>query len=89
MKRIYSLMFVMAVVLTMGSSSVSAHDHEEMAGKDSAAVTETVEAKQYFCPMHPDVQSAMPGKCTECGMDLEKKTEEPAPATDGHEGHTH
>jgi hypothetical protein len=26
----------------------------------------------YYCPMHPEVTSSVPGKCTKCGMDLEK-----------------
>jgi YHS domain-containing protein/ssDNA-binding Zn-finger/Zn-ribbon topoisomerase 1 len=28
----------------------------------------------YTCPMHPDVRSDKPGKCSKCGMDLQKKT---------------
>ena len=33
--------------------------------------------KMYVCPMHPDVTSDKPGKCSKCGMDLkEKKTTE-------------
>ena len=27
----------------------------------------------YFCPMHPEVESSKPGQCPKCGMDLEKK----------------
>lgn len=27
----------------------------------------------YTCPMHPDVKSDKPGKCPQCGMNLEKK----------------
>jgi len=27
----------------------------------------------YTCPMHPEIKSDKPGKCTECGMKLEKK----------------
>ncbi len=29
---------------------------------------------EYFCPMCADVVSDKPGKCTKCGMDLEKRT---------------
>ena len=28
----------------------------------------------YECPMHPEITSAAPAKCTKCGMDLEKKS---------------
>jgi hypothetical protein len=27
----------------------------------------------YACPMHPEVTSDQPGKCSKCGMDLVKK----------------
>ena len=27
----------------------------------------------YSCPMHPEVKSGKAGKCSKCGMDLEKK----------------
>jgi hypothetical protein len=27
----------------------------------------------YVCPMHPEVKSDKPGKCPECGMNLELK----------------
>ena len=29
--------------------------------------------KAYSCPMHADVVSDQPGKCSKCGMDLKKK----------------
>ena len=28
----------------------------------------------YHCPMHPEVTSDKPGKCSKCGMNLEKTT---------------
>ena len=30
--------------------------------------------KIYSCPMHSDVTSNKPGKCTKCGMDLKKRS---------------
>jgi len=38
-------------------------------------------AAVYSCPMHPEVTSNEPGKCSKCGMNLEK-------ATDKDHGHT-
>jgi len=36
------------------------------------APTEPSKATTYKCPMHPNVTSDKPGKCPECGMNLEK-----------------
>ena len=33
------------------------------------------QAAIYTCPMHPEVISDKPGKCPQCGMDLELKSE--------------
>lgn len=30
----------------------------------------------YFCPMHPEIKSDKPGKCSKCGMDLVTKVEQ-------------
>ena len=30
------------------------------------------EPPQFACPMHPEVMSHEPGRCPECGMDLEE-----------------
>lgn len=37
--------------------------------KESSATA----AALYVCPMHPDVTSDKPGKCSKCGMDLKEK----------------
>ncbi len=37
----------------------------------------TASAATYACPMHPEVTSDAPGKCSKCGMDLIKSTKEP------------
>ncbi len=42
-------------------------------------------ATVYACPMHPEVTSDKPGKCSKCGMDLEPK---PGSSENEH-GHDH
>ena len=39
------------------------------------AKTETVKAKKYYCPHHPEKISDKPGKCSVCGMDLVEMTD--------------
>ena len=29
-----------------------------------------ISTRAYYCPMHPDVSGAAPGRCPRCGMDL-------------------
>jgi len=36
------------------------------------AATEQAKTTVYKCPMHPEVTSDKPGKCSVCGMNLEK-----------------
>lgn len=38
----------------------------------SAKDASTAVAVSYTCPMHPEVVSAQPGRCPECGMYLEQ-----------------
>ena len=38
--------------------------------------------KIYTCPMHPEVTSNKPGKCSKCNMDLKEKK-------DDHSNHQH
>ncbi|HCV43836.1 MAG TPA: hypothetical protein DGH68_10170 [Bacteroidetes bacterium] len=44
--------------------------------KKGTQKTQSKEAKiAYVCPMHPEVTSAKPGKCSECGMALVKEVQ--------------
>jgi len=58
-------LLLMAVV-TILSVTVYA---QESANKNKDLKQETEKAK-YSCPMHPDVTSNKPGKCSKCGMAL-------------------
>ncbi len=57
-------------------------DCMEMSGKmctdkmkmmDKKKSTKKMASMDYSCPMHPEVTSDKPGKCSKCGMDLVKK----------------
>ncbi|MCL5105270.1 MAG: hypothetical protein M1133_14325 [Armatimonadetes bacterium] len=47
-----------------------------MLNKDGSAASSNsgtaVNVAKYTCPMHPEVTSDKPGKCSKCGMDLER-----------------
>ena len=49
------------------------YDRKEGNGKITGP---SAEAVSYTCPMHPDVTSDKPGKCSKCGMDLVKSKKE-------------
>jgi hypothetical protein len=50
-----------------------------MLGKDGRPISPNtgaaVQAAKYACPMHPEVTSDKPGKCSKCGMNLERVPE--------------
>ena len=41
---------------------------------DEAAAGSKAVGAAYVCPMHPEVTSNEPGKCSKCGMNLKKKS---------------
>lgn len=43
--------------------------------KEKKSMNMPADSAVYTCPMHPEITSAKPGKCPECGMDLVKKAE--------------
>ena len=50
-------------------------DCMEMSGKMCTDKMKKMDASaMYACPMHPEVTSAKPGKCSKCGMNLKKKS---------------
>jgi len=61
-------------------ADVKAYDHLSACckydRKEGGAIAEMSSAATYACPMHPDVTSDKPGKCSKCGMDLVKSKKE-------------
>ncbi len=49
-------------------------DCMDMSGKMCKDKMKKMPAAMYSCPMHPEVTGAKPGKCSKCGMALEKKS---------------
>ena len=64
--KAFLVSFAIAVLASSATTrllSVSpTHEHQEPTPAPAAAA--------YMCPMHPDVMSAVPGKCPRCNMDL-------------------
>ena len=50
-----------------GDQGTSDKKTTEIKGKKGEAM------KTYTCPMHPEVKSDKPGKCSKCGMELMEK----------------
>jgi uncharacterized paraquat-inducible protein A len=57
------------ILLVVLSGSYSSFAQKAKANSDTGK-TGTVITTEYICPMHPDVTSDKPGKCSKCGMDL-------------------
>ena len=52
------------------------HQHEGEHSHESHGAAEGGEAAVYACPMHPEVTSNAPGKCSKCGMALVERRKE-------------
>lgn len=65
-----TIKMLMMAALTIFSVTVFAQDTTRQKSKMK------MEQMKYSCPMHPDVTSNKPGKCSKCGMDLTKSKKE-------------
>ena len=61
-----AIKMLMMAALTIFSVAVFAQDTTKQKSKMK------MEQMKYSCPMHPDVTSNKPGKCSTCGMDLKE-----------------
>jgi Heavy metal binding domain len=59
------LLIICAVIIAATNSFAQKGTHKNHSAKDKSAFI-----VKYTCPMHPEIVSAKPGKCTRCGMDL-------------------
>lgn len=68
-----SIKMLMMATLTILSVAVFAQEPAKEKNKMKKEKMEKAEQKSYSCPMHPDVISNNPGKCSVCKMDLKEK----------------
>lgn len=63
--------FIIILIVTTASLSTfqpaDAQSDKSSRTKDN---TNSIKLVQYVCPMHPDITSDKPGKCSKCGMNL-------------------
>lgn len=65
--------------------SGSSHDASEHSGHGEAQVpAEQAAEAPYVCPMHPEITSAQPAKCSICGMALRERPKEQSSAEHPH-----
>ena len=63
---------VMAAIFALAvSGNVFAHEGHEHSGRAEMVVSKGT----YQCPMHSQIKSDKPGKCSICGMKLKKTTD--------------
>jgi hypothetical protein len=67
MKKLFTLFFCAALL------SGACQSKSDKASTNVAADTSKTAQAKYFCPMCAGQESDKPGKCSHCGMDLEKK----------------
>lgn len=75
-------LLLFAAVAMMPFAGCASHSNQAVSRSEHSGST----AMAYMCPMHRDVVSSQPGKCSKCGMMLAatQPTTQPAPA-----GHVH
>jgi putative DNA topoisomerase len=57
---------IIVIVFALFAASTTFAQKDKMQKPDSTASVKL----EYSCPMHPEVTSDKPGKCTKCGMEL-------------------
>ena len=62
---------VLVLLTTAASMSVFAQTTTDQTKQK--ADTTVVKKDAFVCPMHKDITSPKPGKCSKCGMDLKAK----------------
>ena len=73
MKTILSVAMAAALPIAVFGLAGCGKSPDAATGKSDATSTSTAQAKQYTCPMHPEVVKDNPGACPKCDMKLVEK----------------
>lgn len=76
-----------AAIILLFFAACGSSEKPNAAGADTSAVK--MAGITYTCPMHPEIVSDMPGKCSICKMDLVEKKNAAGTDTSSHDGHQH
>jgi uncharacterized protein YceK len=82
-KEIKMMVRLFCVAVLMAMSGCVSHGTHQAGRTDESAVT----SSGYMCPMHHDMTSSTPGKCSKCGMMMEAKAPTTQPDHSSHAGH--
>jgi hypothetical protein len=66
---------IIAILLLASTTFIACQQNKDSHQHGDASIANDSTNAHYICPMHPDVVSNEPGKCSKCGMDLEKRDE--------------
>ncbi len=89
-KKVIILVFALVILSLIGIyafTSVNAIEASYTA--NLVSLTDSTDTKTYTCPMHPEVISDKPGKCPQCGMNLELKEDDSKKDEKKDAGHNH
>ena len=76
MKNVSSFLSMGFLILVLMTACQQNKEKVEKTGSDKTEEAMSVQDSvhvPYACPMHPEVTSHEPGKCSKCGMELVKK----------------